>query len=305
MDQFDPLFNLTGLSLDRLRSFLHVMEAGGVAKAAQGDANRQSQYSRQIKELEGFFGVKLTRLVGKRLEIADDGRRLAAIIRRQFRELGDFREAMAGRSVSVRFGSQGSVIDWLLAPRIGEVAEALGNVTVEMEMLRTLDVARGVADGRLDFGILRADAITKDVKRWPLGQVGYALFAAKPLWKPKAGARDVIASAPLAELLQGGQFGLRWQEWLAAQELQPRVISRVSSFTQLARVVHAGQAAAVLPEMAAVDFDPKGYRHETIPGLRPRNLVLIANQRSLDRAGIHAGAADKLVTLLCSRSREE
>ena len=270
----------------------------GVAKAAQGDPTKQSQYSRQIRELEGFFGVKLTRLVGKRLEITDEGARLALMIRRQFRELGDFREAMAGRRFGVRFGSQGSIIDWLLAPRLGEVVKALGNVTVELEMLRTLDVARAVADGRLDFGILRADAIAKDVKQWPLGEVGYALFAANSLWKPRDEARGVISKVPMAELLPGGQFGVRWQEWLTAQELRPRVLARLSSFTQLARAVHAGHAAAVLPEMAAVDFDPKKFKWETIAALKPRRMVLIANARSLDRSGIAQDAADKLASLL-------
>ena len=50
MNQFEHLFDISGLSLDRLRSFLKVAEAGNLATAAQGDAVRQSQYSRQIKE---------------------------------------------------------------------------------------------------------------------------------------------------------------------------------------------------------------------------------------------------------------
>ena len=60
MNEFEQLFDISGLSLDRLRSFLKVAEAGNLATAAQGDAVRQSQYSRQVKELEGFFGVALT-----------------------------------------------------------------------------------------------------------------------------------------------------------------------------------------------------------------------------------------------------
>ena len=54
---FRDLFQTTGLTLERLHSFLMVAEAGGVTKAAGGDPNRQSLFSRQIKELEEFFGV--------------------------------------------------------------------------------------------------------------------------------------------------------------------------------------------------------------------------------------------------------
>ena len=74
MNEFARLFTVSGLSLDRLRTFLRVAEAGNLAKAAKGDTTRQSQFSRQIKELEAFFGVALTRRVGRRIEITDEDR---------------------------------------------------------------------------------------------------------------------------------------------------------------------------------------------------------------------------------------
>jgi hypothetical protein len=43
MNEFDRLFDISGLSLDRLRSFLGVVEAGSQTRAAQGDVTRQSQ----------------------------------------------------------------------------------------------------------------------------------------------------------------------------------------------------------------------------------------------------------------------
>ena len=125
MNDFERLFDVSGLSLDRLRTFLRVVEAGNLSKAASGDATRQSQFSRQIKEMESFFGVAQTRRVGRRIEITDEGKRLGLIIRRQFREIDDFRESMADRRVSVRIGSQGSVIDWLLIPRLADIQKTL------------------------------------------------------------------------------------------------------------------------------------------------------------------------------------
>ncbi|MCX6872212.1 MAG: LysR family transcriptional regulator, partial [Verrucomicrobia bacterium] len=160
MNEFDRLFALAGLSLDRLRTFLRVAEAGNLSKAALGDVTKQSQFSRQIKELEGYFGVAFTRRVGRRIEIAPEGLRLADLIRRHFGELDDFREAMNGRPVCVRIGTQGSLIDWLLLPRLAACREALGGALVELEQLRSADIVRGVTDGRLDFGIVRDDAVT-------------------------------------------------------------------------------------------------------------------------------------------------
>jgi len=298
MNQFDRLFSLSGLSLDRLRTFLRVAEAGNLSKAAQGDVTKQSQYSRQIKELESYFGVALTRRVGRRIEITPEGRQLALVIRRQFSEMDDFRESMSGRSVNVRFGSQGSVIDWLMVPRLSGVRAALGKAMVELEQMRSADVVRSVEDGRLDFGIVRDDAVPAEMKRWRLGVVGYSLFATKAHWKGQTSVEKIIDRVPFAELLSGGQFTDRWHQWLASQRLVPQVFARVSSFTDLAMVVKAGHAAAVLPDLAAIDFDPKHFNQHSIPALRQRTLVLIANARSLERSGIAANVAVKLTALL-------
>jgi DNA-binding transcriptional LysR family regulator len=294
MNEFERLFAVSGLSLDRLRTFLRVVESGNLSKAASGDPTKQSQFSRQIKELEAFFCVALTRRVGRRIEITEEGHQLALMIRRQFSELDDFRESMAGRSVNIRFGSQGSVIDWMLVPRLAGIRTVLGNAMVELEQMRSADVVRSVADGRLDFGIVREDAVPKEIKRWRLGEVGYALFATNALWKNRSSVKEFVQNDPIAELLPGGQFTERWHAWLAKERLVPKVFARVSSFIELAKIVQAGHAAAVLPDLAHVDFDPKRYAHRSIPALRNRTLVLVANARSLDRIGIPESAAEQL-----------
>src|ERR1700722_20343675 len=88
---FESLFDDRGLSLDRLRVLLEVRDAGSLAEAAPGDPIRQSQYSRQLRELSEFFGVKLGRRQGKLLKLTDDGARLAELAREQLRSLQDFR----------------------------------------------------------------------------------------------------------------------------------------------------------------------------------------------------------------------
>jgi DNA-binding transcriptional LysR family regulator len=108
----------------------------------------------------------------------------------------------------------------------------------------------------------------------------------------------IVRKAPFAELLTGGQFTSRWHEWLAAEKLAPQVLARVSSFTDLTRVVQARHAAAILPDLAAVDFDPKKFKRLPIAALKPRKLILIANARSLDRSGLAPGIAEKLAEVL-------
>lgn len=298
MSNFEQLFSLSGLSLDRLRSFLEVEEAGNLAKAAKGDPVRQSQFSRQVKELESFFGVALTRRVGRRIEITDEGHRLAVLIHRHFSELNDFRESMAGRPVGVKLGAAASLLEWSVIPKLSGCIEALGGVTLELETSRSADVVRGVADGRLDFGIVRDDAVPKDMKRWKLGAVGYALFAPKAAWQRGAGVIEIIGKHPMVELPSGGHFHGQWSSWLAKNALRPNVVARAASFTQLARLLRHAGLAAVLPENASVEFDPGKFPSLPVPWSHRRQMVLLANTRSLDRAGVREQAAPALAKVL-------
>ena len=201
---------------------------------------------------------------------------------------------MACRSVSVRFGSQGSIIDWLLVPRLGAIREALGNAMVELEQLRTLDVVRAVADGRLDFGIVREDAVPAEMKRWRLGSVGYALFAANALWKGYATAEDVIRKAPVEDLLPGGQFSTRWQEWLSKKNSGrvcwpgfPRSPIWRGSF----KPARPPEFCRIWPRWISTRRDSS---NEPIAALKSRTLVLIANARCLDRIGVLTKAVEQL-----------
>jgi DNA-binding transcriptional LysR family regulator len=294
MNNFDRLFDISGLSLDRLRTFLAVAEAGNLAKAAKGDPTRQSQYSRQVKELEGFFAVALTRRVGRRIEITEEGHRLAGMIRRQFSELDDFRESVSGRPVGVRLGAAASVIEWMVLPKLAGCRAALGDVVLELEQSRSAEVARGVSDGRLDFGIVREDAAPAGIMARKLGRIGYSLFAPKAAWKGGGGIGQVFARHSFGELLPGGQFHERYRELLATRKWTPRVIARVGSFLQLARLVRVEGVAAVLPRTAAVEFDAAKVQAMPLPWTHERPMVLLANPRSLDRAGMRPEVAAAL-----------
>lgn len=300
MNKYGNLFDLQGLSLDRLRNFLLVVDAGRPSKAAPGDSNRQSLFSRQIKELEGFFGVALTSRAGRQIEITEEGHRLAKMIRQQFREMSDFRNSMAGRATTLRIGSQGSVIEWLLISRLEALRASLGNVVLEMEQMRSRDTVDAVRDGRLDLGIVREDALPPEMKRWKLGQVGYAVFAAKDLWKGCRTPEELLAKAPIAELHPGGQFASRLSEWMQSKKLHPKTVARTSSFTDLAKIAKSGVAAVVLPDLASVDFSDQQFRHEPIKALKSRQLALVANMRNSERLGL-ASKFENLTHVILSK----
>jgi DNA-binding transcriptional LysR family regulator len=61
---FESLFAKDRLSLERIRTLVEVSRAGSISQAAPGDVTHQSQYSRQLKELEQFFGTELATRYG-------------------------------------------------------------------------------------------------------------------------------------------------------------------------------------------------------------------------------------------------
>ena len=52
---FEELFGKRGLSLDRLQTLCEIADKGSIGEATKGNTNRQTQFSRQVGELEKFL----------------------------------------------------------------------------------------------------------------------------------------------------------------------------------------------------------------------------------------------------------
>jgi len=155
------LLSESGLSLDRLESFCLVAQAGGVTKAARGDPARQSLFSRQIKELEEFFGIELIRRKGRGVALTEAGERLNLIARDCFAALSDFKGGCKSRPVEVVIGTGDSVIQWLLMPRLDELRKRLPDVRLKFLNLPTAEAVKRVADGMIDFALVRKNAVSR------------------------------------------------------------------------------------------------------------------------------------------------
>src|SRR5512141_2523266 len=115
---FERLFAESGLSLDRLRALLEVGPAGSIAKAANGDPVRQSQYSRQIKELEDFFRTRLIERQGKGTRLTSSGKELARISRFFMLGLSNFQRGCLAEEQTFRIGGSATFIRQFLLPAL-------------------------------------------------------------------------------------------------------------------------------------------------------------------------------------------
>ena len=194
------------MSLERLRTLLEVAQAGSIAGAAQGDATRQSLYSRQIKELEAFFGIELCRKKGRVLTLTPAGQELTKHINGAFCALDDFKCRAQNSLYRSVLGCGDSLHAWMVAPVMQQLAQEKKPWQFSFSNLRNKDVNKGLINRDVDFGLLRSSDIkTSVLEHKKVCEVGYALYVPKGLM-PKRGKADLPAlleQVPVA--CMGGQ----------------------------------------------------------------------------------------------------
>jgi DNA-binding transcriptional LysR family regulator len=277
---FAELLSQGGLSLERLQSFCLVAQAGGVTKAARGDPAKQSLYSRQVKELEEFFGAELVRRKGRGIVLTEAGERLNVLARECFASLLDFKSACKGLPVEVVIGAGESVIEWVLMPRLGEVRKKLPNVRLKFLNLATSEVVRRLTDGVIDFGVVRRDAVARPLQCVSLGAMTYSLFVPEGLPGVGTGVK-ALESVALATLEGEGSFRRELAAIARKNRLALKIEIECASFPLVARAVATGSVAAILPSVAAREPGRLGGKEIKMPvldGLR-REICLAWSPR--------------------------
>lgn len=258
-----PFDSLPGLSLDRLASFLRVADAGGLARAAPGEPVRQSQLSRQMKELESALQQSLFLRTGHGMVLTGAGQALARVVRELDQGLRDVTAAERG-PVRVSLGGGDSVLQWLVLPGLAELRH--DDVELELGALGSDGVVSALLEQRIDLGLLRASEATGELKTVRLGRISYALFSA-------AGRGKLPLAVPSSER------GLE----RALASLGPAAL-RCETFPQVAQAVRSGAYRGVLPSFARAQLPPAEFHASFLPALETvaTPLLLAWRARTLE-----------------------
>jgi DNA-binding transcriptional LysR family regulator len=280
---YQSLFDDRGLSLDRLRALLEVRDAGSIAEAAPGDPIRQSQYSRQLRELSEFFGAKLGRRQGKLLKLTDEGARLAELVREQLRSLQDFRAECRADSSDYTIAAGDSLLQWLVIPRLGALIRGKPPVRFVTDSLRTHEIIRQLISGKIDLGIVRRNAVGSGLRMASLGMVAYCVVVPASLVGSgkRPTLRDVFNHVPIAVQTTDGEFARRMREIANGLDVAFRPALACQSFPQAASAVKSGLFASILPKLALKDFPIKGFlfTEDRVLDRLQREIVLAWNPR--------------------------
>lgn len=269
---------LAGLSIERLRTFCAVVEAGSIVAATGTDPNRQSQYSRQIKELEKTLGIPLFDRVGKSLKINADGRRLALAAQTFFGAMDDLIHAGEAKSESVRLGGGESVMRWLIMPQLSELMAGDPPLRFEIQTLPTAVTLKELETGAIDIGIIRSDAATLGLDKEALTSFRYELVVPRNLLKSKDGA-EVFEGRPLpfAELAGDGFFATTARNLAVNLGINLQVVVQAQTFSLLVSAVESGTSAAFLPQVAARQLPEDRFARISVKGMEAldRHLCLV------------------------------
>jgi DNA-binding transcriptional LysR family regulator len=231
-------------SLDRLAVFDTAARHLSFTKAAAERFLTQSAVSRQVATLESELGVPLFRRAHRRLELTDDGRRLAMAVAGAIAGIREAVEALRAprrREVLAVTTTPGLASLWLI-PRLSDFVTTHPGIDVRI-------------DATLDARALAADGFDLAIRYLPVdSKAGQPLFpeSVLPVCAPALLARGrpplkTAADLHAHTLLQmeappGSGMPLEWQTWLQAAGVRGLEPAAILTFTQYDAAVAAAVA---------------------------------------------------------------
>ena len=260
---FERLFAASGLSLDRLRALVEVGAAGSIVRAAGGDPVKQSQYSRQIKELEDFFGTELVERHGRGIRLTAGGRELARISRFFLLGLSNFHRGVLTAPQTWRIGAGATFLERFLLPALSGRERARARVQHVVETVGDEEIERRLHDLTLDFGVVTAWALSRPLQLRILWEWRLRLAVPITLCRTARQAEEAFAARRLPLALAAREPALAGLAALEGQE--PRLAC--GSFLEAQQAVAGGRLAALLPDYLAPAPGGKASHWLPVPGL--------------------------------------
>jgi DNA-binding transcriptional LysR family regulator len=239
---FAKLFAESGLSLDRLRALLEVGAAGSIVQAADGDPVKQSQYSRQIKELEDFFRIKLIERHGRGIRLTPNGKELARISRFFLLGLSNFQRGCLTEEQTFRIGASATFLAMFLLPMLAEASSGRPGPSYAVEIAPDDEIERRLHDLTLDFGIVSVASLSRPLQLKELGAWRLNLWLPVGLYRNERSARQALKAKQLPLILPRREL----PALVLAEDYEPRLAC--GSFLEARTALAGNHLATLLPD---------------------------------------------------------
>jgi DNA-binding transcriptional LysR family regulator len=257
---------LKGLSLDRLETLSQIVSQGSIAQASGGNPNKQSQFSRQVAELEDWFGLPLLDPSSVPNKPTAAALRISREVEAFMSNLGSVREnAVGGRRVVV-FGTGERMIRSYLVPWAAKIREP--NLRWVFRNLTSAGVRGELLAKRIDFGILRKDHCPAGLASVGMKPIPMCLLLPEDGKKTKRKLKwEDLAEMPLIILEGDGAFKRFLMEKASGFSVELDVMTECSSWTQVIDSMSGFKAGGFLPKDMEKQF-PAGFSLVQLAGLQ-------------------------------------
>jgi LysR family transcriptional regulator, cyn operon transcriptional activator len=247
------------ISVDQLRTFVTIVDAGGIHRAVARINLSQPAASRQISALETALGMRLFDRVGRRLKLTSEGEGLLRLGRQLLGEVETFHERAAalkkGEIGILRVAATPMVIENTLAQFLSRYRRRYPGVEVQLIEDGAIAMAR-----RLEFGDVHFALMALDDDRFKARLLypvrGIAVFSTAHRFS----GRSTLEVAELADeplLLLRSEFASRnWFETACGvARVRPRVLLESGAPHTSIALAAAGYGVAVIPSTVAIPVD--------------------------------------------------
>ena len=268
-------------SLGRLKSMIEVNKAGYILKAAKGNVTEAAKISRQIGELEEFFGkVSLRSKIGKLKGLSKEGKELAAIAENFLISMQAFQDKIDGIQPSIAIGAGETFLCSILLPNFKSLQQSTSGTRINLCNMRSSELPNAMDAGETDLIILSEKRLGKNIQKLSLGKLEYKLYA--PLnWeclnKYQPYPLKMICEEPFASLSGTGQRRTSLENLTIAKTGgKPNYALECSSHLEVLEAIKSKCFCGALPSFLAEDLPIKDYKHIAIKELTNMhgNLVI-------------------------------
>ncbi len=272
-----------GLSLEKLNSFLRVVQSPSITAAAEGVQSRRSLMSRQIRELEETLGTELFYRDKKKLILTEFGRKFALTTSTYFSEVEDLLAIANNEHRVLRIGAGESSLEALVFPKLNKLREQFPQTQFDFVSQSTSDILKSIRSGELDAGIVRSDIQKDGLKLFNCGSLDFVCVARRDFESRIEGwsIRRFLSRTPIAIIRGQGQFVSNFQQICREMDLSLRIEVKAGSFGQVRDLIIGGCPGGILPRVMAEKLPVKDFIILDDPALAQleRDLVLVIDER--------------------------
>ncbi|RVW02001.1 LysR family transcriptional regulator [Rhodococcus xishaensis] len=276
------------LSLQRLETFVAVVEHGGLSAAARALGIAQSTVSSNLQLLERELGVVLVDRSGRAARPTDAGevlidhaRALLSLAAEAADQVTRLRSAPISGVLEV--GGTATVTQQVLPRLLTSFAGRYPGIEIDLHVDNSAGVVRAVTDGRLPLAVIAAETDKPSLEATRVGSEPQTMIVASdhPLAGREASPHELRGSRIL--LREEGSASRRYQVALLEKWRIPRAhTSTIASNAAIIGAVAHGLGISCLPRSCAADAHELGriseVHLEPAPPTRPINLVRLAER---------------------------